>query len=56
MLLLSNPHASNENRVRKKKRLRVTEDLMCLTRIDGRDETRVDSVAGCWALGWQGLE
>lgn len=54
MLLLSNPHASNKNEGGKKP-LRVIEDLTCLTRIDGRDETRADSVAGFWALGWQGL-
>ena len=55
MLLLSDPYGSNKNRGGEKKPLRVIEDLTCLTRIDGRDETRADSMMGCWALGWQDL-
>lgn len=49
MLLLHDHHTSNKNGG--KKPLRVIEDLTYLTCIDGKDETRADSVTGCWALG-----
>lgn len=50
MLLLHGPHTLNKNRGEKKP-LRIIEDLTYLTRVDDKDETRADSVTGCWALG-----
>lgn len=60
MLLLRDPRASNKNGRGggggwAEKALESHRVFDVLIYIDGRDETRADSMTGCWALGWQGL-